>query len=195
MFEMSKMKLKKKPNSKSVLKLNSKSISLRLRPLRALLVDCDGILTDAKVWYEGQNEWKRFFNLRDGYGIKKLIDSGFIVGVITASQSEDIRQRVKSLKIPFFYEGSFEKLKAYEDFKKKTKLKDNEIAYMGDDDPDVPLLQVVGFSATVKDALPSALDASSFISRFRGGDGAVREVSEMIIQNSNYFRSKTNAKI
>ena len=157
------------------------------------MVDCDGVLTDAKVWYDDSGErpdWKRAYSLRDGYGLKKLIDSGFIVGVITASQSKDIRERASSLKIQYFYEGRFEKMVAYEDFKEKTGLKDHEVAYMGDDDPDVPVLKTVGFAATVNDALPSAKKAVHYISSFKGGEGAVRDVCEMILSHAHFFKVK-----
>jgi 3-deoxy-D-manno-octulosonate 8-phosphate phosphatase (KDO 8-P phosphatase) len=173
----------------------AKTSLAKIKPLKALLLDCDGILTDAKVWYGGDGAWRRSYSIRDGFGLKKLIDAGFTVGIITSSATEDIRERVKSLKIQHFYEGRFDKVNAYNDFKKKTGFKDAEVAYMGDDDPDVPLLEIVGFAATVADAMPSAIKAVDYVTQHKGGDGGVREVCELIIENSKWYRSLLNAKV
>lgn len=186
---------KKKNKLKARKKLTGSALKTKIRSIKALLLDCDGILTDAKVWYGGEGAWRRAYSIRDGYGLKKLIDAGFIVGIITSSATEDIRERAKSLKIQHFYEGRFDKVKAFEEFKAKTGLKNNEVAYMGDDDPDVPLLEIVGFAATVADALPSALKAVDYVTHNNGGSGGVREVCELIIENSKWYRSLTNAKI
>src|SRR5262245_50351445 len=101
------------------------------------------------MWYVGDGKWSRRFNLRDGYGIRKLVDNGFTVGIITASNSEDIQARAEVLKITHFYQGTLDKISQFNDFLKRTGIKENEIAYMGDDEPDVPVMRRVGLAITV----------------------------------------------
>lgn len=165
------------------------SLVSRLKPLKALLLDCDGILTDAKTWYAGDGQWRRMYSLIDGYGIKKLLDAGFTVGVITASDSDDIRERMKHLKLSYLFEGKLDKTGHFAAFLKDSGLKPSEVAYMGDDDPDVPLLSAVGFAASVPDAMTSASSVAHYITKRRGGDGAVREVCEMILNQSDFFKT------
>lgn len=166
------------------------SISSRLKPLKALLLDCDGILTDAKTWYAGDGHWRRMYSLIDGYGVKKLLDAGFTVGVITASDSEDIRERMKHLKLSYLFEGKLDKTGHFAQFLKDSGLQPDEVAYMGDDDPDVPLLSAVGFAASVPDAMTSASSVAHYITKRRGGDGAVREVCEMILDQADFFKNQ-----
>ncbi len=175
---MKKLKSKKKP-----------TIQSRLKPLKALLLDCDGIMTDAKTWYAGDGHWRRTYSLLDGYGIKKLLDAGFTVGVITASDSQDIRERMKHLKLSYLFEGKLDKTGHFAQFLKDSGLKAAEVAYMGDDDPDVPLLLSVGFAASVPDAMTSASSVAHYITKKKGGDGAVREVCEMILKSADFFKT------
>jgi 3-deoxy-D-manno-octulosonate 8-phosphate phosphatase (KDO 8-P phosphatase) len=165
----------------------------RLKKLKALLLDVDGVLTDAKQWYAGDGKWVRRFSLRDGYGIRKLIDNGFVVGIITASNSEDIRQRAQHLKIEHFYQGSLDKISQLNDFLKKSGIKENEIAYMGDDEPDVPVMKRVGFAATVPAGIGACRKAAHYITKLEGGDGAVREVCDLIFDNSEILSAAKKA--
>lgn len=155
----------------------------RLKKIKLLALDVDGVLTDCRVWMDSNGQWKRFYSIRDGMGIKRMQKMGYEIAIITASLAEDVRARAKVLGIQHFYEGAQEKEPAFEDLLKKTGLHSDEIAYMGDDMPDVPLLLRVGFSATVPEALEEAQKAAIYITRRPGGNGAVREVCEMIIQH------------
>lgn len=166
----------------------------RLKKLKALLLDVDGVLTDAKMWYAGDGKWVRRFSLRDGYGIRKLVDNGFIVGIITASNSEDIRLRAEQLKITHFYQGSLDKVSQFEDFLKRTGLKENEIAYVGDDEPDVPVMKRIGFAVTVPGGIKACRKVAHYITKLEGGDGAVREVCDMIFDHAAILaKAKTAA--
>jgi 3-deoxy-D-manno-octulosonate 8-phosphate phosphatase (KDO 8-P phosphatase) len=154
----------------------------RLRNIKMLILDVDGILTDCRIWMDTQGEWRRFFSIRDGVGLKRIIESGYKVALITGSKAEDIRARVKSLGIHYLHEGNLNKEPAYLDVKNKSGLEDSEIAYMGDDYFDLPILRTVGFSATVPDAMEEVKEAVHYITLRPGGNGAVREVSDYIFK-------------
>jgi 3-deoxy-D-manno-octulosonate 8-phosphate phosphatase (KDO 8-P phosphatase) len=154
----------------------------KLSRIKALVLDCDGILTDTRISYMGSDQWSRSFSIRDGFGILKLREAGILVSVITTSKSEDIRARMKVLKIEKWYEGVADKVPAWEEFLQQHGLQPEEVAYMGDDDPDLPLLRRAGFSATVSDAMESVLSEVDYVARRPAGCGAVREVCELILK-------------
>ena len=154
----------------------------RLQNIKLLILDVDGILTDCRIWMDSSGEWRRFFSVRDGIGIKRLVDHGYKLAIITGSKAEDIRSRVKTLGIHFLYEGSIEKENAFADLKKKSGIKESEMAYMGDDYFDLPILKAVGFAATVPDALDEVKKNVHYITQRPAGNGAVREVCDFIFQ-------------
>lgn len=154
----------------------------KLSDLKAIAFDCDGILTDCRITYSGDGQWSRSFSIRDGLGIKRLQEAGIHVAIITASHSEDIRERAKTLKIKDFYEGISDKTGAWADFTKKHGLKDHEVAYMGDDEMDLPLLEKAGFAVTVQDAMESVIEVADYVAQRPAGNGAVREICELILK-------------
>lgn len=154
----------------------------RLLGIKAIAFDCDGVLTDSKVLYIGEGRWSRSYSIRDGLGIRRLQEAGLHVAIITASNSEDIRERAKTLKIEDFYEGDLDKTGAWDDFLNKHGLTDSEVAYMGDDEMDVPLLSRAGLAFTVSDAMEPALEAADYVAQRPAGQGAVREVCELILK-------------
>ncbi|MFN7903619.1 MAG: KdsC family phosphatase [Pseudobdellovibrionaceae bacterium] len=154
----------------------------KIKNIKMLILDVDGILTNCQIWYDSSGEWRRTFSIRDGVGIKQLIESGYQLGIITGSKSQDIRARAEVLGFQHFYEGALNKIPAYEQIKDKTKLDDSEIAYMGDDFFDIPLLDKVGFAATVPDAMEQVFPHVHYITKRPAGNGAVREVCDFIAQ-------------
>lgn len=156
---------------------------LKLNKIKLLALDVDGILTDCRIWMDREGHWIRSFSIRDGLGIKRLQGFGYQVAIITASVAADVRARAKVLGIDLFYEGAAQKEPAFLDLLKVTGLLAEEVAYMGDDFPDIPLLKKVGFSATVPDALEEVKAVAKYITQRPGGNGAVREVCELIINH------------
>lgn len=154
----------------------------RVKPLRLIAFDVDGILTDNHVWMLQPGEWRRTFSIRDGYGIQMLIEKGYQIAFITGSRSDDVKERAKVLKIHYFYEGTLNKLPAYEEIKQKTGFKDEQILYMGDDFFDIPLIEKAGLGITVPDASQKVRDAANYITQKNGGFGAVREVCEIVLE-------------
>lgn len=151
----------------------------KLKNIKMLVLDVDGVLTDTRLWFDGK-EWRRFFSIRDGVGIKRLIDSGYFIAVITGSRAEDIRARVKSLGIQFFYEGALDKEPSFLQLQKESGVRPDEMAYVGDDVFDIPMLQKVAFGATVPEAVDEVLEVAEYVTRRPGGCGAVREVCDYI---------------
>jgi len=160
-----------------------------LGQIKALVLDVDGILTNCTTFLGDDGKWRRAFNIRDGLGIKALLRAGYAVGMITGSSSIDIEARQIQLGIPHLFSGTEDKLEAFNEFLKRTQLAPNEVAYMGDDLPDLPVLEGVGFSATVPEAVDEVLAAVDYVTRRAGGTGAAREVCDMILKNGA-FRAK-----
>lgn len=151
-----------------------------------LVLDVDGILTDCKVFLDSDGEWKRIYSVRDGVGIKSLIEANYKVAIITGSNAIDVRARVKMLGIHYLYEGSMNKLPAFEDLQKKSGLSPQEMAYMGDDYFDLPILKQVQFSASVPDAMEDVVSSVQYITKRPAGNGAVREVCDYILKYGFY---------
>ncbi|MEZ0392954.1 MAG: KdsC family phosphatase [Pseudobdellovibrionaceae bacterium] len=154
-----------------------------------IILDVDGVLTDCRVFLDSDGQWKRFFSIRDGYGIARLIEAGYQTAVITGSKAKDIETRVRSLGIHFFFEGSIDKMPAFEKIQKDTGFSPDEICYMGDDLFDIPLLEQVGFAATVPDAMEEVLDIVDYVTRRPGGNGAVREVCDLIFKYGAFSKA------
>ena len=154
----------------------------KLKNIRLLLLDVDGVLTDGSIIYDGNGLETKCFNVRDGHGIKMLQRHGIEVGIITGRTSIVVDIRAKELGIDLVYQGALKKLESYNDVKERTGLDDSQIAYMGDDVIDVPVLRRVGFAAVPVDALPEVRAVAHYVSSCRGGRGAVREVCEMILK-------------
>ncbi len=145
-----------------------------------LVLDVDGILTDCRLWLDTNGDWKRAFCIRDGVGIKRLIEAGYTLAVITGSEAVDIRARVKMLGIHHLFEGKLDKLPSFQALLNQTGLTPAEVAYMGDDIFDIPILREVGFAATVPEAIEEVLTVAEYVSKRAGGNGAVREVCDLI---------------
>lgn len=144
-----------------------------------LVLDVDGVLTDTRMWFDG-TEWRRMFSVRDGVGIKRLVESGYKVAIITGSKSEDIRMRVKTLGIQYLYEGALDKEPSFAQLQKESGFTPEEMAYVGDDIFDIPLLDAVAFGATVPEAVDEVFEVADYVTKRPGGCGAVREVCDYI---------------
>ena len=158
----------------------------KLKNIKMLVMDVDGILTDARIILDSSLGWKRFFSVRDGIGIGQLRNRGYKTAVITGANSEDVRKRMQHLKIDYFYENKLDKEPAYEELKKESGFSDEEISYIGDDIFDIPLLRQVGFSATVPEAVEDVLNECDYITNRNGGYGAVRDLCHLILKHGHF---------
>jgi 3-deoxy-D-manno-octulosonate 8-phosphate phosphatase (KDO 8-P phosphatase) len=166
-----------------------KHILEKAQTIRLLTLDIDGILTDGKLYYGEKGLELKAFHIHDGLGIKLLQQSGVIVAVISGKKDLGTSMRLKELNIEHAYLGHENKLPCYEELKKKLNLSDNEIAYMGDDLPDLPLLRRVALSLSVPHASVIIKECCDYITSTQAGAGAVREVCELIMQAQGTFKT------
>ncbi len=154
----------------------------KLKKIKLLILDVDGVLTDTRIFLDSDGEWKRFFSIRDGVGIKELQKRGYQTAVITGSKAKDITLRMKNLGITYFYDGYLDKEPAFKMLQTDSKVRLDEMAYIGDDIYDLPLLTQVGFSATVPEAVTEVKSVVDYITTCPGGLGAAREICDKIIK-------------
>jgi 3-deoxy-D-manno-octulosonate 8-phosphate phosphatase (KDO 8-P phosphatase) len=157
------------------------SILEKAKIIRLTLFDVDGVMTSGILHYGSHGIESKHFHVHDGQGIKLLKQSGVAIGVITTCQSDIVKRRMQDLGIEHIYQGQINKLPAYEDIKQKLQLSDNQIAYVGDDLPDLPILSRVGLSITVANAPTIIQEHTHWVTKKKGGKGAVREVCDFIM--------------
>lgn len=145
-----------------------------------LILDVDGVMTDGRIWWIEGTGWTRAFSVKDGYGLKLLMESGVEVAVISGGDSKSVRERAAFLGIKHVYLGDKNKIVALNKIMQDTGHKHEEIAFVGDDLFDMPVLEVVGFSATVPDAVVEVKGIVHYITHEAGGFGAVREIADLI---------------
>lgn len=158
-----------------------KAIAERIRKIKMLLLDVDGVMTDGGIFLGPDSIELKRFHVQDGVGIALAKAAGLLVGIITGRDSEAVRRRAKELGIDEVQQGIFRKEESYEMILKKYSLRDEEVAYMGDDLLDIPILKRVGYSICVANGVEEAKRVSRYITKKRGGEGAVREAVEMLL--------------
>lgn len=156
----------------------------RLRRIRLLLLDVDGVMTDGRIIYDDRGCELKAFDVKDGHGIKMLQRAGIEVGIITGRQSQVVDIRARELGIEILYQGVKDKLVPYREILLTRGLRDEEIAYVGDDVVDLPILRRVGFAATVADAVTEIRPYVHHVASRRGGRGAVREICDLLLKGS-----------
>jgi 3-deoxy-D-manno-octulosonate 8-phosphate phosphatase (KDO 8-P phosphatase) len=166
--------------------MNQKSLGPEIiskaKTIKLLLMDCDGVLTDGKLYFSKDGEELKVFNVKDGQGINLWHKAGFLSGVITGRQSKMLEKRVKELKINFLKQKSADKIADLKDILKETNLLPSEVAFIGDDISDLELLKVVGFPVAVSDAVEELFPEVIYITNQKGGEGAVREVIKILLE-------------
>ena len=153
-----------------------------LKHIKMLVMDVDGVLTDAKIVFNEEGVKSQAFNVIDGTGIKYLIRAGIKTAVITGRGFGVIEHRARQLGIPDVYQGVDDKLPALSHLLKKHRLKPSEVCYIGDDLMDIPVMRQVGYPVAVRNARPEVKRYARYITRNEGGNGAVRELAEKILK-------------
>lgn len=159
------------------------AISDKARRVRLLIIDVDGVLTDGGLLFDNRGEEYKRFNSLDGQGIRMALDCGIEIAVITGRQSNIVEHRMRDLGVSRVYQGSRDKLPSFEKLLQDTGLDAGEAAYVGDDLPDLPIMRRVGFAIAVQNAHGFVKQHSDWVTSARGGDGAVREVTDFILQS------------
>ena len=159
---------------------SSSELAARSKRVRLLCLDVDGVLTDGFLYWAGEGLWSQRFSVRDGYGIKLLQESGVHVAVLSGGDVRSGRDRCASLGIAHAHFGISDKLAVFRDVAGTLGVAADEAAFIGDELVDIPLLRAVGFAATVPDAVDEVKAVVHYVTRRRGGDGAVRELCDLV---------------
>jgi len=166
-------------------KLTYKDFKNRAKKIELLLLDVDGVLTDGRIIYDSQGNDFKFFDVHDGLGVYALRKMGIKTILITAKGSKATTPRAKDMLIEKVYENIVPKTKVYEKILKHYKLKDENICFVGDDLLDIGILKRAGLPIAVANACPEVKKESVYVTKKRGGRGAVREVAELILKSQN----------
>jgi 3-deoxy-D-manno-octulosonate 8-phosphate phosphatase (KDO 8-P phosphatase) len=162
--------------------MQANSTSSSARQVRLLIVDIDGVMTAGGLQFDNRGEEYKTFNSLDGHGIRMLLECGIEVAVITGRNSGIVSHRMNDLGVKHIYQGFRDKLPAYEKLLQDTGVKAEHTAYVGDDLPDLPVMRRVGFAIAVQNAHVFVKQHCDWITTACGGNGAVREVTDFILQ-------------
>lgn len=173
----------------------SENNKLKSEKIKLLITDVDGVLTDGGIIYDNAGVEYKKFNVKDGFIVAQLRKNGILVGAITGRNSKVVENRCEELQFDFHYHGIRDKSEKLNEVLEVLEINLDEVAYIGDDLMDLPILKKVGFSACPADALPYVSEHVDFISSLRGGQGVFREVADVILQSKGLLSSIINKYI
>lgn len=162
-------------------------VGQRAADIRLLICDVDGVFSDGRIYLGNQGEELKAFHTRDGYGIKALRHAGIEVAVITGRNSDIVTTRMKSLTVPYVYQGQEDKIPAFTALQQQLQLSPRQIAYIGDDLSDWNVMQHCGLAVAVKDAHPFLQRHAHYVTSLNGGFGAVRELCDLLLLSQQKF--------
>ena len=162
--------------------MSNKNYKTLLNNVRAFVFDVDGVMTNGKVMITSEGEMYREMDTRDGFALKYALLKGFKIGIISGGTNEGVRKRLELLGVNKVYLGINEKVIAFDDFVSTFNINPDQVLYMGDDVPDVPVMEKVGVSTCPQDALPDVKRVVDYVSHKKGGDGCVREIVEQVMR-------------
>jgi 3-deoxy-D-manno-octulosonate 8-phosphate phosphatase (KDO 8-P phosphatase) len=152
------------------------------KDIKLVILDVDGVMTDGRIVIDDNGVETRNFDIKDGMGVVVMMMSGVEVAIITSKKSGAVRHRAEELKIKRFHEGIKKKTEPYEEMLKEMNITDAQVAYVGDDLVDLSMMKRVGLPIAVGDAVEDVKQHAAYVTKARGGYGAVREVAEMILK-------------
>ena len=155
--------------------------------IKLLLLDVDGVLTDGRLYFSNTGEELKTFHSLDGHGIKMLKNAGIEVGIITGRTSKIVEHRAANLGIDLLFQGREDKLEATQEIVSNLNLKLEQVAYAGDDLPDLPAIQQVGIGFSVPNGHIDVQNGAAAITEKIGGSGAVREITDFILKSQNKY--------
>ena len=162
--------------------MSNKNYKTLLNNVRAFVFDVDGVMTNGKVMITSEGEMYREMDTRDGFALKYALLKGFKIGIISGGTNEGVRKRLELLGVNKVYLGIHEKDIVFDDFVSTFNINPDQVLYMGDDVPDVPVMEKVGVSTCPQDALPDVKRVVDYVSHKKGGDGCVREIVEQVMR-------------
>jgi 3-deoxy-D-manno-octulosonate 8-phosphate phosphatase (KDO 8-P phosphatase) len=157
-------------------------IERRASRIKLVLMDCDGVLTDGRLWLTEAGEEQKSFNTHDGLGLSLLHRADLKSGIISGRNSRAVSRRAEELGIEFVRQGDPEKNAAFDEILEQAGVEESEVAFIGDDLTDIPLMQRVELAVAVADAVMETRSVAHYVTQRRGGRGAVREVIELILK-------------
>ena len=157
----------------------------KLAKIKILLLDVDGVLTNGKLYFGNSGEIMLPFDVKDGSGIRYLTHTGILTGIITGKDNNAVSHRARDLEVTIVHRNVKNKVAVFNEILQGHDLLPQESLYIGDDLLDLPIMERVGVSVAVADAVPEVKEAADYVTINRGGDGAVREVCEMILKAQN----------
>ena len=163
----------------------------KAKKIRLLILDVDGVMTDGKIVYTDSGQELKFFDSRDGHGIKMLMRTGVDVAIITGRISPAVEHRAANLGISMVYQKAINKIDAFKEIAARKCFSDAEICVVGDDLPDLPVLRRAGLSVAVPGAVDEVRRLADYTTRHSGGSGAVREICEIIMKAQGAWQTAT----
>ncbi len=154
----------------------------RLQKIRCLLMDVDGVLTDGKLHFTSDGQEFKTFDVQDGHGIAMANRAGLLLGLVSGRPSKATEKRAADLGVNILKQAAVNKIDMVEEIKREHNLRDEEIAFIGDELVDLPVLRRAGLAIAVPNAVDEVKAIAHYTTKRRGGDGAVREVIEMILK-------------
>lgn len=157
----------------------------KARKIKCVICDVDGVLTDGLLYIDNYGNEQKAFHVQDGMGLKLLMSAGIEVAVITTSRNAVIEHRMQQLGIRYYFKGQVDKRASYQQLKDQLNLSDDVFAYIGDDLPDLAIIQQVGLGVAVANAVNQVKEFAHWQTHANGGRGAVREVCDFILAAQN----------
>lgn len=173
----------------------AETVMLRAAKIKLLICDVDGVMSDGIIYQGNAGEELKAFNVRDGYGIRCLLTSHIDVAIITGRKAKLLEDRCRTLGITHLYQGQSNKLLAYTELLTTLSLTPDQVAYIGDDLIDWPVMQHVGLSVAVADAHPLIIQRADYTTGIAGGRGAVRELCDIILMAQDKFEQAEGLSI
>ncbi|MFA5161470.1 MAG: HAD hydrolase family protein [Elusimicrobiales bacterium] len=169
--------------------MKKQTIANRASKIKLLLMDVDGVLTDGRMYFlpDGSTDEVKGFNALDGIGLRLLRNFGITTGMITGRSSGSTEERARTLAMRYVYMGFLSKLAPLEEILKETGIKAEETAYIGDDLTDIPVMRRVGLACSPANAVPEVKRCAHYIAKRSGGDGAAREICELILKSQGLW--------
>lgn len=161
--------------------------------IKLVIMDVDGVMTDGGIIYNDRGEEIKCFNVKDGQGLRLLMDAGIEVAIITGRESGAVEHRARDLEIKHVFQGIKDKGSICAKLLEQKGLKKDQVCCIGDDLPDIPMFYHAGLAVAVSDAAKEVRDAASYVTRNPGGKGAVREVCELILKALGSWPRNINA--
>lgn len=166
------------------------TITRLAKNIKCIIFDIDGVLTNGTLFFDNDGEEYKAFNSHDGHGLRMLLECGLQAAIITGRKSRVVEHRMHDLGIELVFQGYRDKRPAFLKLLEKTSLKPDQIAYMGDDVIDLPVMTQVGMAIAVQNAHPFVLQHADYVTDKSGGDGAAREAIEFILQSQGLLQQK-----